>query len=146
MKIAFIGDVMLGRMIGSKYSSQPYNLISDAIKQEVSDADFVLANLESPIAINAKTEGDHLQFSGNYKLIQQFKWISAFSLANNHITDCGMLGIEETLQTLESNGIQHNGVYENEYSPLILKKGETEISIITFTDMLNIPFENNFSR
>lgn len=142
MRISFIGDVMLGRMIGSKYDVQPYNIITTDVKKSVAKSDFVIANLESPIAINAKTDGDHLQFSGNSKLIDQFKWITAFSLANNHITDCGILGIDETIEVLDSNGIKHNGVFETEYIPLTLSKDGLEVSIITFTDMLNIPFEN----
>lgn len=142
MKISFIGDIMLGRMIGSKYDVQPYEIVANDVKESVAKSDFVIANLESPIAINAKTDGDHLQFSGNSKLVEQFKWITAFSLANNHITDCGILGIDETIEVLNSNGIQYNGVFETEYIPLEFEKDGIKISIITFTDMLNIPFEN----
>lgn len=143
MKIAFIGDVMLGRMIGSKYESHPYNLVSEEIASYVDDADYVIANLESPIGIKAETEGDHLQFKGNSMLLHQFNWVSAFSLANNHITDCGILGIDETIQSLDKEGISYNGVFDKDYSPLVLKDDKKEVSIITFTDMLNIPFEKD---
>ena len=142
MKISFIGDVMLGRMIGAKFDKSPYNIVSSEIIQEVSDSDFVMANLESPIAIKAQTEGDHLQFSGNPRVVDQFKWINAFSLANNHITDCGILGIDETIETLNQNGITFNGVFKDDYSPLVFEKKGKQVSVITFTDMLNIPFEN----
>lgn len=140
MKISFIGDIMLGRMIGARYDREPYKLVDDAIVEAVSGSDYVVANLESPVAVTATTDGDHLQFSGNPALVPQFGWVDAFSLANNHITDCGELGIDETIQVLTSNDIRYNGVFEKEYTPLVFEKDGMRVSVVTFTDMLNIPF------
>lgn len=143
MKLSFIGDVMLGRMIGSKYRLSPYPLIDDTLVKTVSDSDLVIANLESPVSINSKTEGDHLQFSGVPELLDEFKFVSLFSTANNHITDCGLLGIDETIGELEKRGFSHNGVYKEQYAPFLFEKGNEKVAVITFTDMLNIPFEDN---
>ncbi len=137
--ITIIGDVMLGRIIGSKYSKRPYQIVSDDIIEKARNSDFVIANLESPVVKNAVTEGDHMQFKGNPDILQQLKWIDAFSLANNHINDCGTLGMDETTSILERHGFKHNGLFKEGYKPLLIDNEENKIAIITITDMLNIP-------
>lgn len=140
MKLTFIGDVMLGRMIGSKYAKQPYTVVSEQLSNEARGADYVIANLESPVVKDAKTEGDHLQFKGNPDVLDTLKWIDAFSLSNNHINDCGNLGMDETVAILEEKGFKHNGLFTEKYQPLVLAKGDEQIAIVTITDMMNIPF------
>lgn len=137
-KLCFIGDVMLGRLIGSKYHKKPYQIVSDSLIKETEHADFVMANLESPVVVNAQTEGDHLQFKGYPDALEQLKWIDAFSLSNNHINDCGILGMSETTIILKEEGFRYNGLFKNEYQPLIIEK--EKIAIVTITDMMNIPF------
>lgn len=139
MKITFIGDVMLGRMIGSKYYKEPYKIVSDELIKEARDADYVIANLESPVVKTAKTEGDHLQFAGNPDILAELKWIDAFSLSNNHINDCGELGMDETVAILDDKAFKHNGLYQENYQPLLVEQGREKIAVVTVTDMMNIP-------
>lgn len=139
-RITFIGDVMLGRMVGAKYAQQHYQIVSDELKSTARDADFVVANLESPVVKTAKTEGDHLQFAGNPDTLEDLKWIDAFSLSNNHINDCSELGMEETINILEDKGFKHNGLFKEQYEPLLLEKNSEKIAVVTVTDMMNIPF------
>ena len=120
--LTFIGDVMLGRMIGSKYAKLPYQVVSDDLANKARKADYVIVNLESPVVKEAKTEGDHLQFKGNPDVLDTLKWIDAFSLSNNHINDCGNLGMDETVSILEKKGFKHNGLIEKEYKPLVFEK------------------------
>ena len=141
--LSFIGDVMLGRMIGSKYAKQPYQVVAPDLFSKVSESDYVIANLESPVVIEAKTEGDHLQFKGNSDVLDTLKWIDAFSLSNNHINDCGNLGMDETISILEEKGFEHNGLFEKEYKPLVFEKGNERIAVVTITDMMNIPFSED---
>ncbi len=138
--LTFIGDVMVGRMIGSKYANQQYQVVSEDLATKARKADYVIANLESPVVKEAKTEGDHLQFKGNPDVLDTLKWIDAFSLSNNHINDCGNLGMDETVSILEEKGFKHNGLFENEYKPLVFEKGNERIAVVTITDMMNIPF------
>ena len=143
MKITFLGDIMLGRMIGSKYGNIPYQVVSDNIKNQIKDSDLVVANLESPIAVNASTEGDHLQFKGNPDLLSEFDFVNLFSTANNHITDCGEEGVDETVKILDQDKFDHNGVFKKEYVPYTITVGKEKVSIVTLTDMLNIPFDKD---
>ena len=141
--LTFIGDVMLGRMIGSKYAKQPYQVVAPELFSKVRESDYVIANLESPVVREAKTEGDHLQFKGNPDVLDTLKWIDAFSLSNNHINDCGNLGMDETVSILEEKGFKHNGLFEKEYKPLVFEKGNERIAVVTITDMMNIPFADD---
>lgn len=130
-------------MIGSKYVKQPYQVVADGLSEKVRKADYVIANLESPVVKEAKTEGDHLQFKGNPDVLDTLKWIDAFSLSNNHINDCGNLGMDETVSILEEKGFKHNGLFEKEYKPLVFEKGNERIAVVTITDMMNIPFADD---
>ena len=37
-RITFIGDVMLGRMVGAKYKREPYRIVSEGLEKEARDA------------------------------------------------------------------------------------------------------------
>lgn len=140
MKLTFIGDVMLGRMIGAKYDKHPYKIVSEELISQAKDTDYVIANLESPVVRTAETDGDHLQFRGNPETLNELKWIDAFSLSNNHINDCGEQGMSETVAILEEKEFKHNGLFENDYQPLLIAQNGERIAVVTVTDMMNIPF------
>lgn len=141
--ISFIGDIMLGRIIGSKYDKAPYEIVSKELRDKIKDSDLVMANLESPTPTKADTEGDHLQFKGNPNILKDMKWIDLFSLSNNHINDCNTEGMDETISNLEKYGFKWNGLYKNEYDPFIYGTEDDKIAIITITDMMNIPFDKD---
>lgn len=141
VKISFIGDVMLGRVIGQRYGKRKYPIVEPALRDKITEgADLVFANLESPVAYKSQTEGDHLQFRGNPDMLDELKWIDVFTLSNNHITDCGTEGITETIEILEQKGFKHNGIFKKEYEPFVFEQNGEKIAIVVATDMLNIPF------
>lgn len=139
--IVFVGDVMLGRVIGAKYHNQPYDVVSQELTSIIKDSDYVIGNLESPVVETAESEGDHLQFVGNPDILPTLKWIDCFSLSNNHINDCGTLGMDETVEILDKYSFRHNGLFKEEYKPLIIDDDE-KIALVTVTDMMNIPFDD----
>lgn len=144
-KITFIGDVMLGRMIGSKYNSNSYNIVDGKIQKQCRDSDLVIANLESPVTYTKDANADHLQFVGSEGILKEFTWIDLFSLANNHINDAGETGMDETIAILSKNGYSFNGLFKKDevYTPFVFSKDGNEISVITLTDMMNIPFDED---
>ena len=122
-KISFIGDVMLGRVIGQRYGKQKNPIVESTLRDKIKEgADWVFANLESPVVYKSQTEGDHLQFRGNPDTLDELKWIDAFILSNNHITDCGTEGITETIEILEQKGFKHNGIFNREYEPFVFEQ------------------------
>lgn len=135
MKIAFIGDIMLGRLISNKFKHHPYQLVATRVIEDLKKNDLVIANLESPIIRSNIEVKDHMCFSGNPDFMKQLKWVNLFSTANNHINDFGDQGISETLEELDKVGIAHNGVYVNDYIPYIIE--DQKLAVITLTDIMN---------
>ncbi len=146
MKFSFIGDICLARQINTKHKATNYDVVSNEVQNFFKERDCVIANLEAPICNEATTDGDHLSFKGSFQLLKQFGFVDYFSLSNNHINDCGSLGMDETIECLDKLSIGHNGIYKNNYEPIIINDKEQKIVIITCTDMINIPFskENEY--
>lgn len=144
MKISFIGEVMLGREVGAKFSKQPYTIVEEELKSCLNQSDYTFANLEAPIN-DTKISEDHLMmFNGKSETLKEVDFINGFSLANNHINDTGSGGIYETIINLEKQGFQHNGIYTKYYEPLKIENGYNKIAIICCTDVLNTHLEENF--
>ena len=40
-----------------------------------------------------------------------------FSLANNHINDCGEEGISDSIEALDEFHFDYNGIYKEKYTP-----------------------------
>lgn len=94
--IAFTGDIAF-----SKYFKEHWNreFLDAEIKDFLNNADHVVANVESPLTesgISSKMEISHLSSPDAW---QWFKSISAdiWTLANNHILDCGESGMSDTM-------------------------------------------------
>ena len=142
MQISFVGDIMLGRLIQRKYLEQPYRLLSQNVEDKLRNSDYIIANLESPIT--NMPPADSITFAGNPLLLEQFNWISCFSLSNNHINDFGSIGMNDTLENLAEIGIPSNGLYQLNYTPYLIERGENEkVAIIMCTDMLNYEFDSS---
>ncbi|MDD3248805.1 MAG: CapA family protein [Smithellaceae bacterium] len=108
MKIAFGGDLFLGGDLNGKSAV-------DAIHHaDFVNADYRVVNLEQPISDNDILENKCTLFTGSYAIdqLRQLK-IDVVNLANNHIQDKGLPGINETVQHLERNNIGHFGAGEN---------------------------------
>jgi poly-gamma-glutamate synthesis protein (capsule biosynthesis protein) len=106
--LAFLGDVMLGRGVAAAHPEADWASALAALKPELSHADLILANLESPL-----TNSPSQVPPGGYDLRASPKAVEALvsahiglvSLANNHRLDGGEAGLAETRLVLHSNGI-----------------------------------------
>jgi len=89
------------------------------IYERWNQADIRIFNLETPITTNTLPllkNGPNLRANPDViKGIKDFK-PSLICLANNHIMDYGLKGLEDTLNTLNMNNIQYIGAGENLYA------------------------------
>jgi hypothetical protein len=106
VELSFIGEVMLGREVGEAYEKQKQQIVNVEIKNKIKSSDFILANLEAPVAGNVKEEDDIMTFIAKPETLSEVGFINAFSLANNHINDAGTIGIEESIKHLEENNFE----------------------------------------
>jgi len=124
LRIGIVGDIMLGRRVESKESS---NLISPDLLNLMRSCDIMCANLEGPITELATAES----VASKPESIGILNTLSLVSIANNHITDYGIDGIQETIKHLSTNGIKYTGLSPEEYSPytpLVIRSQESDVA------------------
>ncbi|MCB0421105.1 MAG: CapA family protein [Bdellovibrionales bacterium] len=114
VRLLLIGDLM--GLSGKRL------VFGEDLKGLAHSCDKVIANLEGPI-----TESKDLVFIKQYntpdlledldQLASLSRWV--FSLANNHIYDYGLKGVEQTIQRIEASSAQHFGT---RFRPVHLEK------------------------
>ena len=103
-------------------------LVGEGLLKQLQGADFVVANLEAPLADRvtpAVKNGPNLiaETASTHGL--SALGIDAVALANNHVMDQGTEGLTSTLRALDAEGVQHFGAGENlaaAAAPLIFEK------------------------
>lgn len=124
MKIAFLGDIaLIGKynIVQNQKAKDRLKILADKLKEY----DYVVGNLESPLTDVNRTlvcKSMHLKSSPENVELLKYLNIDALSLANNHLFDYGMSGLEETIEVLENNNIDWFGV--NKRNILKVVQGE----------------------
>lgn len=91
-------------------------VFSDEILSDIESADLVLGNLECPATNSNRAitkTGPNLKAKPEDLKMLAGIGFDAFSLANNHIMDYGASGVDETIATLNINGLKHFGAGPN---------------------------------
>lgn len=91
-------------------------LFGEEIFNLFKSADYRICNLEGPLSNgNEKGEKTSVSLKAPTSTIKAIKGlgINCCTLANNHITDAGDIGVIDTMNTLNNAGIQHVGVGPN---------------------------------
>ncbi len=115
MKISFIGDIMceLSTLKSAKtHDGYDFNPTFSKVKDLFSEADFVIGNLETPLAgEDAEYTKSFYVFNAPDELADAVKnaGVNLVSTANNHTFDRGMPGLIRTLEVLDEKGILHAG-------------------------------------
>lgn len=142
--IGFVGDIAPARFIRKNFEMAPFDPVNKKVVQFFDECEYVVGNIEAPISNHeSNLSTDHMTFSGSPELFKKFKWINTFITANNHINDCGSIGVQDTVAIINEMGLKQNGIFKETYKPLYINDNEVDISIISFTDMLNHEFTHN---
>lgn len=119
LTIAFCGDIMLGAEVGERIGNATLGDWLKDVSNAWSGADLLIGNLESPCVVEARPIEGHplpeLVFHAPASRLAELgaAGFSALTIANNHILNCGPLGLTETIQGLDSAGIYHAGAGMN---------------------------------
>lgn len=105
--LLFVGDVGLGREINYQISKNSSEFPFLLVKDEISKADFAIANLEGPLIENCPMVRTGYKFCGQPDNSQGllFAGFDLINLANNHISNYGPNGINQTVEILEKQNI-----------------------------------------
>lgn len=136
IKIALVGDIMLGRTF-RKYSSQ-HTPICIKLLELLKESDIVTGNLETTITNSSLREiGKTFHFKMKPSHLDWLNIFTYLSLANNHILDYGLEGMNDTIKNLERGGIYFSGagqdINDSRKMKTINQGGQT-IGFISATD------------
>ena len=114
VKLRFIGDIMLGRGVANTFMQLGSGHIVSGITPILNKEYIIIANLEAPFSDQSpyyKGKKEKLSFGINPDMVKVLGDlnVSFVSLANNHMTDCGIEGIETTKAALDSIGVKYCG-------------------------------------
>lgn len=120
------------------------------IKREFTASDYIVANLETPIA-GAKLQYTKEKYSFNTpsELLKALKHsgVNLVTTANNHCLDRGMQGLINTIHYLKKFGLEHIGTHSKREEPYLLKEiGGIRIAFLSFTYGTNAFANHNYLK
>jgi poly-gamma-glutamate synthesis protein (capsule biosynthesis protein) len=134
--LLFVGDVMLGRGVGSLMEEEkdwalPFHLIADTLR----GADLRYCNLECPVSDRGRDRHHLFSFRADPRVIEGLKsaGFEVVSQANNHAYDWGPEALLDTLDRLHRAGIRSVGAGQNilaAHYPLLVKVGSLRLAFL----------------
>jgi hypothetical protein len=132
LKIAAVGDIMLGTSYPNKYTLPPDSGKNSFISAEkdLQSADIAVGNLEgtlvdtaepAPYKMHSKNKTYLFRMPVYYGGVLKDAGFKALSLANNHIGDFGGKGRKSTMKVLDSLGINDGGQTKHPFSVFYVK-------------------------
>jgi len=122
--LAFSGDVMMARRYeqnGGIIQRLGPEVIFSRIRHHTTAADIFIVNLECPLTDEGIVHPTKdIAFRGRPANIAGLTYagVDVANLANNHMSDYGARGLEESMQVLDDAGILHSGAGLNEYEAM----------------------------
>lgn len=140
--LAFIGDVMLGRLVDQEIEIRPPDSFWGTALPVLRSADAVIANLECAISARGSpwnTPTKVFCFRARPAAVEVLRAgnIRVVSLANNHCLDYGDDALLDTLRCLDDAGIAHAGAgrcLKDAMAPAVLDVAGLRIAVIGVTD------------
>jgi hypothetical protein len=143
-KILITGDFCPINRANDLIMHEQYDTIFNDLLPIIQDADLAITNLECPLTNNGNKitkTGPLLKGSIKTADALSFAGFNLVTLANNHIMDYGILGLQSTLKACENNKIDHVGAgkdYNEARQTYFTKIGNYTVAILNFA-------ENEFS-
>ena len=143
VSLIFIGDIMghdsqILAARNNETGEYDYNDVFSYIREEISDADIAIANLEVTLAGPPYT--GYPRFSSPAALASAClnAGINCLVTANNHSADRETAGIISTIQKLDSIGVLHTGTFVSRAArdslyPLMIREKGLTIALLNYT-------------
>jgi poly-gamma-glutamate synthesis protein (capsule biosynthesis protein) len=116
VRLAFVGDINLGRHVGELLEKKGDQWALAACKPVFDEADLVVANLESPVGEGGEkyTEKSvYLKGKTQDLDVLSYAGIGLVTMANNHVLDFGPEVMNQTMEGLDRRGILHTGLVKS---------------------------------
>lgn len=130
------GDILLARTINAKSAADgDFSWPFAASRHILKSADLTFVNLETPLLANCPVLTTGFKFCGaspNALALAQ-TGVDIANLANNHATNYGSIGLNETISHLALAGVKVTGVQD----PLSITKNGIAFAFLGFDDTLS---------
>lgn len=141
---AFVGDVLLDRSVGEHIKEKGVDYPWLHAASLFSDADFVIANLETSVATSGRPMKDkQFTFRAHPSVMRGVSTagVDLVSLANNHTLDFGEDALLETIENVRSHGVLDVGAgatVEEAESPRIVYINGLLVGIIGYSRVIPV--------
>jgi hypothetical protein len=139
MNVLILGDFYPNNRLEMLATARP-DEIFDSFAGVIREADLAILNLETPLckphAPIAKT-GPNLWANPESATFLSAAGLGLVTLANNHIFDFGLNGLEETFQNLTQSGIAYVGAGKSRTDaaqPFLLERGGKTLAVLNFAE------------
>lgn len=136
-----VGDILLDRGVARQIERHGTGYPFAHVERILTAADIAFGNLESPLTdkCDEVTKRFHFRANSRYLFALVYGGFDVLSLANNHSTDCGQVGLVETMKNLKAAGIRWCGAgasREEAVSVTILVIKDIKIGFVGFSEFL----------
>ena len=136
--LAFVGDLMLARDVTTLLQEHGAGYALERALPLFAGADLVIGNLEGTLTDRGEALEKTYTFRTPPELVSSLARFDAVSLANNHSTDFGATGLEDTLDALQMAGIEAFGpglTAEAAAAPVILEARGLRVAFLGVNDI-----------
>ncbi|ANF96353.1 CapA family protein [Paenibacillus bovis] len=138
----FGGDVMFSGKVGELLAQKGYDYPYEYVRKLFASDDLSVVNLETPVTDSATTAADKTYaFKSSPEALSHMAaaGIDAVNLANNHILDQGITGLQDTIRQLDSSGIAYVGAGNDSkraYEPVYFQRKGIRIALLGFSRVI----------
>ena len=141
-KITVLGDIMceprLLKAARASDGSYDFSGVFRNVRELLSESDFVIGNLETPLAGEAAGYASSLfRFNApdSFAIAAKEAGIDLLLTANNHCLDRGLDGLKRTVEVLEEKQIPHAGTFSEpaKRGNTYVQIGDTRLAVIAYT-------------
>ena len=137
LRIAFTGDISFSEKF--KDGWQRADLLDAGITDFLESAHVVVGNVESPLTQEGKQTQNYLSHASAPEAGEYLERhnIRVWSLANNHIMDCGQQGFKDTLENAKANGCRVIGAgtdVDAASEPAVVEDGNVRVALFSIAN------------
>lgn len=141
VRLAFVGDIMMGGKVDQLLRKNGYAYPFLHVAEFLQAADIAAGNLENPITARGIAQDKQYVFRTSPDAVPELaaSGLDLFTLANNHVLDYGVEGLQDTMALLEQAGLHYVGAGADEaeaYRPVIMEKNGVSIAYLGFSRVI----------
>lgn len=130
-QIVAVGDLCIGGPVRSFDPSE------GTLWSMIAGADLAIANLEQTLTERGVRADKPVTLRAHPSLVEEIARLGfrAVTLANNHLMDYGVEGLDQTLEVLDRRGIAHAGAghgYDAATAAATLRAGDLSVALLSF--------------